>query len=189
MQNVQRQERLTESYKVQLELNQQRLAQLERECALIQNKYSEQTRLLSQSENACRELRTRLLRQQRQNLQFKASLDMCLDTSVPGYDTPDDSDSDFLDIKNNSRLNKSHRTQPISSIQSIQPWSAPPESYKTRNDFWEETLTTSPSNDSESPIPEVSSNWKFTANPDITTSNTGQIQTEDLVYNGILTRI
>ncbi|MEM6401796.1 MAG: hypothetical protein AAF757_16445, partial [Cyanobacteria bacterium P01_D01_bin.116] len=185
VQNVQRQERLTESYKVQLELNQQRLAQLERECALIQNKYSEQTRLLSQSENACRELRTRLKRQQRQTLQFKAALEKSLETSVPGYDTNDDSESNFLDIKNNSHFNKSNRTQAISSIQSIQPWSAPPESYKTRNDFWEETLTTSPSNDSESPIPEVSSNWKFTANPDITTSNTGQNQTEDLVNNDL----
>ena len=117
-QNLQRQESLAESYRGQLELNQQRLAQLERECALIQGKYSEQTRLLSQSENACRELRTRLKRQQRQTLQFKAALEKSLETSVPGYDTPDDSDSDFLDIKNNSRLNKSHRTQPISSIQS-----------------------------------------------------------------------
>ena len=184
-QNLQRQESLAESYRGQLEFNQQRLAQLERECALIQGKYSEQTRLLSQSENACRELRTRLKRQQRQTLQFKAALEKSLETSVPGYDTNDDGESNFLDIKNNSHFNKSNRTQAISSIQSIQPWSAPPESYKTRNDFWEETLTTSPSNDSESPIPEVSSNWKFTANPDITTSNAGQNQTEDLVNNDL----
>ena len=185
-QNLQRQESLAESYRGQLEFNQQRLAQLERECALIQGKYSEQTRLLSQSENACRELRTRLKRQQRQTLQFKAALEKSLETSVPGYDTPDDSDSDFLDIKNNSRLNKSHRTQPISSIQSIQPWSAPPESYKTRNDFWEETLTTYPSKDSESLTPEVSSTWEFTANPDITSENTSQSPTEDLVNNDLI---
>ncbi|MEO0686694.1 MAG: hypothetical protein AAFY76_17050, partial [Cyanobacteria bacterium J06649_11] len=82
VQNVQRQESLAESYRGQLELNQQRLAQLERECALVQHKYSEQTRLLSQSENACRELRTRLKRQQRQTLQFKAALEKSLETSV-----------------------------------------------------------------------------------------------------------
>ncbi|MEL6460552.1 MAG: hypothetical protein AAFQ91_20215 [Cyanobacteria bacterium J06621_15] len=185
-QNVQRQENLAESYRGQLELNQQRLAQLERECALIQNKYSEQTRLLSQSENACRELRTRLKRQQRQTLQFKAALEKSLETSVPGYDTLDDSDSDFLDIKNNSRLHKSNRTKTISSIQSIQPWSAPPESYKIRNDFWEENSTTSPSNDSEGSIYEESSTWEFTANSDIATGNTSQNPVEDLVDNDLI---
>ncbi|MEL6162912.1 MAG: hypothetical protein AAFR37_03815 [Cyanobacteria bacterium J06628_3] len=185
-QNVQRQERLAESYRGQLELNQQRLAQLERECALVQHKYSEQTRLLSQSENACRELRTRLKRQQRQTLQFKAALEKSLETSVPGYDTLDDSDSDFLDIKNNSRLHKSNRTKTISSIQSIQPWSAPPESYKIRNDFWEENSTTSPSNDSEGSIYEESSTWEFTANSDIATGNTSQNPVEDLVDNDLI---
>ena len=185
-QNLQRQESLAESYRGQLEFNQQRLAQLERECALIQGKYSEQTRLLSQSENACRELRTRLKRQQRQTLQFKAALEKSLETSVPGYDTNDDGESNFLDIKNNSHFNKSNRTQAISSIQSIQPWSAPPESYKTRNDFWEETLTTYPSKDSESLTPEVSSTWEFTANTDITSENTSQSPTEDLVNNDLI---
>ncbi|MDY6902345.1 MAG: hypothetical protein SWZ49_30390 [Cyanobacteriota bacterium] len=186
VQNVQRQESLAESYRGQLELNQQRLAQLERECALVQNKYSEQTRLLSQSENACRELRTRLKRQQRQTLQFKAALEKSLETSVPGYDTPDDSDSNFLDIKNNSRLNKPLRTQAISSIQSIQPWSAPPESYKTQNDFWEETVSTSPRNDNESSIPEESSTWEFTANPNIAAEHTSQNPTEDLINNDLV---
>lgn len=186
VQNVQRQENLAESYRGQLELNQQRLAQLERECALIQGKYSEQTRLLSQSENTCRELRTRLKRQQRQTLQFKAALEKSLETSVPGYDTPEDSDSNLLDIKNNSRLNKISRTQAISSIQSIQPWSAPPESYKTRNEFWEETLSTSPRNDNESSILEESSNWEFTAYPDIAPEDTSQNSTEDLRNNDLV---
>lgn len=186
VQNVQRQENLAESYRGQLELNQQRLAQLERECALIQGKYSEQTRLLSQSENTCRELRTRLKRQQRQTLQFKAALEKSLETSVPGYDTPEDNDSNLLDIKNNSRLNKISRTQAISSIQSIQPWSAPPESYKIRNEFWEETLTTSPRNDNESSILEESSNWEFTANSDIAPEDTSQNSTEDLRNNDLV---
>ncbi|MCJ8282514.1 MAG: hypothetical protein MJK14_22485 [Rivularia sp. ALOHA_DT_140] len=181
VQTVQRQESLAESYRGQLELNQQRLAQLERECALIQNKYNEQTRALSQSENACRELRTRLKRQQRQTLQFKAALEKSLETSIPGYDNPEDSDSNILDIKNNSHLNKSKRTQPISSTQSIQPWSAPPDSYKTQNDLWEEILATSPKNDSDNQIHEESSTWEFTANSDITPENTEPSPTEDSV--------
>jgi len=166
--NAQRQESLAESYKGQIELNQQRLAQMERESALIQTKYNEQSQLLSQSENACRELRTRLKRQQRQALQFKAALEKSLETSIPGYDILDDSDSSFSDTIANSKLSKFKRTQPISSIQSIQPWSAPPESYKIQNDHWQEILTTSPANDSENPIiQEESSTWEFSANPDI----------------------
>jgi len=186
VQNVQRQESLAESYRGQLEFNQQRLAQLERECALIQNKYGEQTRLLSQSENACRELRTRLKRQQRQTLQFKAALEKSLETSIPGYDSPDDSDSNFLDIKNNSHLNKLSRTQAISSMQSIQPWSAPPDSQKKQNDLWEEILNTSPPNDSENSIQEESPSWEFTANSDIEPENTGQNPTEDAVKNDLV---
>ncbi|MGB3652935.1 MAG: hypothetical protein WBA41_17200 [Rivularia sp. (in: cyanobacteria)] len=178
VQNVQRQESIAESCKRQLELSQQRLAQLERECASIQNKYSEQTTLLSQSENACRELRTRLKRQQRQTLQFKAALEKSLETSVPSYDTLDDSDSNFPDITTNSHLNKFKQTQTINSIQSIKPWSAPLNSYKSQNNLWEEILETEAANNSENPIQE-SSTWEFTANPDIEShENTDDTQIE-----------
>ncbi|NJN08036.1 MAG: hypothetical protein HC815_08555 [Richelia sp. RM1_1_1] len=172
--NAQRQESLAESYKGIIELNQQRLAQIERESALIQTKYNEQSQLLSQSENDCRELRTRLKRQQRQTLQFKAALEKSLETTIPGYDTLDDTDSSFCDTTINSKLSKFKQTQTIKSIQSIQPWSAPSESYQIQNDLWQEILTTSAANDSENSIPEESSTWEFSANPDIT-------PTEDLV--------
>ncbi len=189
VQNAQRQEGFAQSYKGQLELNQQRLAQLERECASIQHKYSEQTRLLSQSENACRELRTRLKRQQRQTLQFKAALEKSLETSVPGYDTFDDSDSNFLDLTNNSHSNKSSRTKGMSSTQSIKPWSAPAESYKIQNDLWQENLTASAANDSENLIEEESSTWEFTANPDIETiEHTENTQTDNNVNNDLVER-
>ncbi len=178
VQNVQRQESVASSCKKQLELSQQRLAQLERECASIQNKYSEQTTLLSHSENACRELRTRLKRQQRQTLQFKAALEKSLETSVPSYDTLDDSDSNFPDITTNSHLNKFKQTQTINSIQSIKPWSAPLNSYKSQNNLWEEILETEAANNSENPIQE-SSTWEFTANPDIEShENTDDTQIE-----------
>ncbi|MEB3214718.1 MAG: hypothetical protein VKN72_00440 [Nostocales cyanobacterium 94392] len=172
--NAQRQESLAESYKGQIELNQQRLAQMERESALIQTKYNEQSQLLSQSENACQELRTRLKRQQRQALQFKAALEKSLETSIPGYDILDDSDSVYSNTISNAKLSKFKHTQTINSIQSIQPWSAPPESYKIQNDLWQEIVTTSAANDSENPIQEQSSTWEFSANPDI-------VPKEDLV--------
>ena len=166
-QSVQRQESLSESYRGQLELNQQRLAQLERECVSVQTKYSEQSQLLSQSENVCRELRTRLKRQQRQTLQFKAALEKSLETSVPGCDTLEDNESSFPDLVNNSQVNKLRSTQPIGSIQSIKPWSAPPDSDKTQNHIWEEILATPVPSNSEYPIEEESPSWEFTANPDI----------------------
>ena len=167
LQNVQRHESVAQSYKDQLELNQQRLAQLERECVSIQTKYSEQSQLLSQSENACRELRTRLKRQQRQTLQFKAALEKSLETSIPGYDTLDDNDSDFLGITTNSKVNKSKQTQSITSVQSIQPWSATADSDNTQSDLWEEIITTAVPNVEEYPTQEESSTWEFSANPDI----------------------
>lgn len=182
VQNAQRQENLAQSYKGQLELNQQHLAQLERECASIQHKYSEQTRLLSQSENACRELRTRLKRQQRQTLQFKAALEKSLETSIPGYDTLSDSDSNFLDV-NNSQLNTSKRTKGISNTQSIKPWSVPTESDKIQNDFWEE-IPTSAANNSENSIED--STWEFTANPHIEADEyTDDTQTNNYVNNDL----
>ncbi len=184
-QNAQRQESRAESYRGQLELNQQRLAQLERECASIQNKYSEQTRLLSHSENACRELRTRLKRQQRQTLQFKAALEKSLETSIPGCDTVDDSDSNFGDLTNSSQSNKPKRTKGISSMQSIKPWSAPAADYKIQNDLWEE-ITTSAANHSENSIPEESSTWEFTARADINKGEyTDDTQTDNNVNNDL----
>ncbi|MGH1394138.1 MAG: hypothetical protein ACRAVC_08890 [Trichormus sp.] len=127
-QTAQRQEILIESYKAQLQISQQRIAQLERECALLQTNYSEQSQQVLQSENACRELRTRLMRQQRQTLQFKAALEKCLDTSIPNYDAADAA----TDPPQNPVIHKSRFARKARSLfpnaQPIQPWSAEPES-------------------------------------------------------------
>jgi hypothetical protein len=119
--SAQRQESLAESYKAQLEIDQQRLAQLERECALIQANYNEQSHQVVQAETACRELRTRLMRQQRQTLQFKAALEKCLETPVPSYDSVDDSDSE----SKASRLPKRSNSL-FTYTQPIKPWSGDP---------------------------------------------------------------
>ena len=76
---AQRQQILTETLTDQLQSSQERVAQLERQCASIQQRYNEQTQLLLQSETACSELQDRLQRQQRYTLQFKAALDKCLE--------------------------------------------------------------------------------------------------------------
>lgn len=63
-----------------LEISQQRLAQIERECTLTQQHSSEQAHQLIHSEATCRDLRARLHRQQRHTLQFKAALEKCLES-------------------------------------------------------------------------------------------------------------
>ncbi|MCU0541558.1 MAG: hypothetical protein MUE44_05135 [Oscillatoriaceae cyanobacterium Prado104] len=78
-QTLQNQEILVESLTKQSATSQTRLAELERECALTQQRYNEQQQQLVAAENVCRELRSRLHRQQRHTLQFKAALERSLE--------------------------------------------------------------------------------------------------------------
>jgi hypothetical protein len=80
-QTSQRQQILVETLTEQLESSQERVAQLERECALTQQRYNEQWQQLLQMENTCRDLQMRLHRQQQQALQFKVALEKSLDMS------------------------------------------------------------------------------------------------------------
>ncbi len=79
---IQRQEVLVESLTDKWEKSQQQQAQMERECALTKQSYNQQSYYLKELENSCRELRSRLYRQQQQTLQFKAALERCLE--MPG---------------------------------------------------------------------------------------------------------
>jgi hypothetical protein len=63
-----------EALQAELDVNQQRVAQLERECTLLQQRFNEKTVALQQAENTCHDLKSRLHRQQRYTLQFKAAL-------------------------------------------------------------------------------------------------------------------
>jgi hypothetical protein len=124
IQTVQRQDIFIETHKAQLQISQQRLAQLERECSLLQTNYSEQSQQLLHSENTGRELRTRLMRQQRQTLQFKAALEKCLDTSVPNYDTLEDKAHHPHDVTGGyTRFSRKARSL-FPNAQPIKPWSA-----------------------------------------------------------------
>ncbi len=120
-QNASRQQILIETYQVQLDSSQERIAQLERECALIQTNYNEQSHQIQQSENNCRELRTRLVRQQRQTLQFKVALEKCLEARVPNADPTCDRVTD-----NEARQAKHTQPNDVFSpkVQPIPPWSA-----------------------------------------------------------------
>jgi hypothetical protein len=71
-----------ETLQAELDASQQRVAQLERECTLLQQRFSEKSTALQQAEDTCRDLRARLHRQQRYTLQFKTALEKCLNTTV-----------------------------------------------------------------------------------------------------------
>lgn len=83
---AQRQQILVETLTAQLSSSQERIAQLERDCALTQQRHNEQVQQVLQAENTCRDLRLRLHRQQQQTLQFKAALEKCLEMpTANGY--------------------------------------------------------------------------------------------------------
>ena len=85
-QTHQRQQILIETLTGQLETSQERVAQLEREAALLQQHYSDRSQLLAQAEGANRDLQARLHRQQRYTLQFKVALEKCLEVPAPQYE-------------------------------------------------------------------------------------------------------
>ncbi|MDX2098678.1 MAG: hypothetical protein SFW36_12955 [Leptolyngbyaceae cyanobacterium bins.59] len=76
-----RQQSLIETMSHQLQTHQERVAQLERECALAQQRYEEQTHDLMQCEQVCDELRSRLRWQERYAFQLKTALEKTLDRS------------------------------------------------------------------------------------------------------------
>ncbi|MEH2234653.1 MAG: hypothetical protein V7K71_34375 [Nostoc sp.] len=170
VQTVQRQEIFTDTYKAQLQISQQRLAQLERECTLLHTNNNEQSQQLLQSENVCRELRTRLMRQQRQTLQFKAALEKCLDTSVPSYDSLEDAAKHPKDITSSQgRFSRKARSL-FPNAQPIQPWSAEEESLSNDLDnSWGEPSAPIPFQRNEASATPPSSPWNWTVKKDTPT--------------------
>ena len=122
-QAAQRQQILIETLSEQLQSSQERLAQLERECTLTQQRYNEQSHQLLQAANTCRELRTRLQRQQQQTLQFKAALEKSLEMSNSSNLTEQQQRRQRGGKATPSFGNKAHP---------IQPWSAEPELQKNQ---------------------------------------------------------
>lgn len=113
-QAAQRQQILIETLSEQLQSSQERIAQLERECALTQQRYNEQSHQLLQAGNTSRELRSRLHRQQQQTLQFKTALEKSLEMNssshLSGQQQPH--------RQGGTTISLIHKAQPI------QPWSA-----------------------------------------------------------------
>jgi hypothetical protein len=122
-----RQQVLVETLTEQLKLGQERIAQLERECSTAQLRYSEQVQTVYQLEHSSRDLRSRLARQQRYTLQFKAALEKCLD--VPPVNPLVDLQG-TLDNSLSEGLGEAAVVAPINKLNipkasPVQPWSAP----------------------------------------------------------------
>jgi hypothetical protein len=122
-----RQQVLVETLTEQLKLGQERIAQLERECSTAQLRYSEQVQTVYQLEHSSHDLRSRLARQQRYTLQFKAALEKCLD--VPPVNPLVDA-QESLDSSLSESLGSTPAPIPINKLNipkasPVQPWSAP----------------------------------------------------------------
>jgi hypothetical protein len=108
-----------ETLQTELESSQQRVAQLERECTLLQQRFSEKNTALQQAEDSCRDLKARLHRQQRYTLQFKTALEKCLNMANDAQ--PAGSSPAGLG------LSGGEDNQPVTlpKAQEIQPWAVP----------------------------------------------------------------
>lgn len=108
----------------QLETSHQRIAQLERECALIQQRNQEQAQALREANDTCRDLRSRLQRQQRYTLQFKVALEKCLDVPPPRYQVAEPIEQQVSSAPRNPEQPLSSEAQAlVPKVQQIQPWS------------------------------------------------------------------
>jgi hypothetical protein len=81
---TQRQQIVIDTMNTELRVSQEQVAQLERECTTTQQNFAQQVQLVAQSEHSCRDLRSRLNRQQRYTLQFKAALEKSLEVPSLG---------------------------------------------------------------------------------------------------------
>lgn len=114
----QRQQILIDTQNTELRVSQEQVAQLERECAITQQNCAEQVQMVAQSERTCRDLRSRLHRQQRYTLQFKAALEKSLEVPNLGLleETPI--------VEPQPEAAKSAKRVAIPKASPVQPWSS-----------------------------------------------------------------
>lgn len=112
-----------ETLQADLDTTRQRVAQLERECTLLQQRFTEKNTTLAQAEATCRDLRSRLQRQQHYTLQFKAALEKCLDMASHRPSATTESRGAEIAAAEPPQV---ARPQPVAMprAQQIQPWSA-----------------------------------------------------------------
>jgi hypothetical protein len=122
-QTAQRQQILVETLTKQLESGQERIAELERDCATTQQRYNEQIQQRLQAEASCRDLRIRLNRQQQHTLQFKVALEKCLEMPAPSSRST--TEVDLSHVLTSPFEPVTAESIGISQNSPVQPWSAP----------------------------------------------------------------
>jgi hypothetical protein len=122
-QTAQRQQILVETLTKQLESGQERIAELERDCAITQQRYNEQVQQRLQAEASCRDLRIRLNRQQQHTLQFKVALEKCLEMPAPSSRST--AEVDLSHVLTSPFEPVTAESIGISQNSPVQPWSAP----------------------------------------------------------------
>lgn len=108
-QEVHSQQVMVNSLTKQLDTANEKFAQIERECSLLQEKYNQQTHDLLMKNQQIQELSARLSRQQRYTLKYKAALDEYLDVASSGNRSKTKFDSDLLQT----------HTQPVQAWSSV----------------------------------------------------------------------
>ena len=121
---LERQTILAETLSTQLQTHQTQSQQLERECVILRQEKNERMQQLQAAEETCVDLRSRLQRQQRYTLQFKAALEKCLDTSAFRHTSHGIEQASIADevAANQSAAALDPAIMPRS--ERIQPWSA-----------------------------------------------------------------
>ncbi len=204
---IQRQQVLVETLTQQWETSQTKMAQMERDCALTQQRYNEQFHQLMQTQNTCRDLRSRLHRQQRHTLQFKAALERCLEMQSPLgqhhlqpiVNQPElmiDSLS-FEEVESSPpEPTETDETRPLSAPKAppVQPWSTQSMQEEESIELLEEIVQiqeknpfySQPSQVSSASLPELSpaledsvTDWSV----ELPTTNTAEYEPEDVSFN------
>ncbi|MEA5534915.1 hypothetical protein [Crocosphaera sp. XPORK-15E] len=130
----QRQKFQIQTLQQQLRTIQETFAQLERECALLKEESQDKTNQLMVTQRQVKELQTRLQRQQRYTLQYKAALDECLSNCA-------------RKAKTQTITTPTASVAPLTpKIIPIQPWSGQPETPT------EQGLSKSQSSTPETPV-------------------------------------
>lgn len=118
-QTAQRQQIVMETLNTQLRNSQERVAQLERECAGVHQQNVDQAQQILQQAHQVQDLQSRLQRQQRYTLQYKAALEKSLDVNP----TPAPAIPALLSETTANQLAAKAVTMPKPCP--VKPWSAP----------------------------------------------------------------
>ncbi len=121
---LERQTILAETLSTQLQIHQARSQQLEQDCVILRQEKTERAQQLQTAEETCVDLRSRLQRQQRYTLQFKAALEKCLDTSAFGHTAHGIEQEDITDNVAASQSAAILDPAIMPRSERIQPWSA-----------------------------------------------------------------